>query len=145
MFCNITKRQIPLLSVQDSLYNFSYALKKLEKAVKGKELYQVIDDEIYPELVIKRSELTYEMSWKVIKRFLEYKGIICKYPRNCFKEALALGLISNEQIWLDIIETRNLTSHVYNFYEINPILDKMSAFLSAFTELKSNIEKELSK
>ncbi len=43
-----------LLRAQDGLYNFISALKKFEKAVKGKELYQVIDDEIYPELVIKR-------------------------------------------------------------------------------------------
>lgn len=132
-----------LIRAQDGLYNFNNVLKKFEVTVVDKANYQIIDDEIYPELVIKRFELTYEMSWKAIKRLLEYKGIICKFPLNCFKEAFSAKLISSEEIWLEIIETRNLASHVYNLYEINLILDKMPAYLSAFIELKNNIEKEL--
>jgi nucleotidyltransferase substrate binding protein (TIGR01987 family) len=64
---------------------------------------------------IKRFELCYELSWKLIKEILANLGIICKNPRDCFKQAFINDLIKDEDVWLDMIEDRNELVHQYEF------------------------------
>jgi len=54
--------------------------------------------DIYLDLVVKRFEFTYEMSWKCIKRYLDYIGIECHSPRDCFKEAFSQKIITDETV-----------------------------------------------
>jgi nucleotidyltransferase substrate binding protein (TIGR01987 family) len=89
---------------------------------------------------VKRFEFTYEMSWKAIKRCLDYLGIQCLSPRACFKEAYAQGLLKDEGIWLEMIEQRNLTSHVYDEAEIRGLLDRTVAYRDAYAELLRELE-----
>ncbi|MFH0734333.1 MAG: HI0074 family nucleotidyltransferase substrate-binding subunit [bacterium] len=129
------------LRAEDGLYNFTKAVNQFEKILNAKDtLYKDGYNDFYLDVLVKRFEFTYEMSWKAIKRFLEYNGITCNYPRNCFKEAYAQKLITDETIWLEMIESRNLTAHVYNEFEITPILDRVSLYLIAFLELKNKLE-----
>jgi nucleotidyltransferase substrate binding protein (TIGR01987 family) len=99
--------------------------------------------EIYLDLAVQRFEFTYEMSWKTLKRLLDFLGIDAKYPRAVFQEAYAAGLIKDEAVWLDMIEQRNLAAHIYDEYEILPILDKLEHYNRAFGELKNTIETSL--
>lgn len=65
--------------------------------------------------VIQRFEFTYELTWKLIKTYLEYEGIATvNTPRSAFKEAFAAGLILESDTWIDMIEDRNLSVHTYN-------------------------------
>lgn len=99
--------------------------------------------DIFLDLAVKRFEFTYEMSWKAIRRFLDFIGIEAKYPRACFKEAYAIGLLSKEAVWLEMIEQRNLTSDVYNQDEVKGILTRLRDFEEAFVELLSRLETKL--
>jgi len=128
------------LRAEDSLLNFSNALERFASAVdRRKEFYEKGDDDIYLDLAVKRFEFTYEMSWKAIKRYLDFTGIGCVSPRSCYKEAFAQGIITEEDVWLDMIEMRNLASHTYNEEEIKEIIDKLDRYTSAFTALKQTI------
>ena len=80
--------------------------------------------DIILDLTAQRFEFTYEMAWKALKRLLDYLGVDAKYPRAVFREAYLLRLIEDEAIWLDMIEMRNLSSHVYDESEIAVLLDK---------------------
>ncbi len=132
------------LRAEDGLFNFSRALERFVYIVdRQKEFYAAGDDDIYLDLVVKRFEFTFEMSWKVIKRYLDFTGIGCLNPRTCFKEAFSQGLIEEEDTWLDMIEMRNLSSHVYDEDEIKEILDRLDSYKRAFTKLKQNIESHL--
>jgi len=64
--------------------------------------------------VIKAYEFTFELSWKTLKDFLAYNGIDAKLPREVLKQAFATGLISDGQLWIDMLEERNLMAHTYN-------------------------------
>lgn len=44
---------------------------------------------------------------------------------NSLKEAFSQGLLDSESVWLDMIEQRNQTSHVYDENQIVEILDKL--------------------
>ena len=113
------------LRAEDGLYNFSQALDRFIKVVDTEKKFKEDGfEDVYLDLVVKRFEFTYEMSWKALKRYLSFLGIEVTNPRNVFKEAYAQSIISGETIWLDMIEQRNLSSHIYDELEISEILDK---------------------
>jgi nucleotidyltransferase substrate binding protein (TIGR01987 family) len=94
---------------------FEYSLNKLTDALeKLEEGLKKTKDQLDKDGVIQRFEFTFELLWETLRVFLEYQGIETKTPRNAFKEAFKLGIIKDEELSLDMIEDRNLTSHVYN-------------------------------
>ena len=67
--------------------------------------------------VIQRFEFTFELSWKMIKRFLEEYGL--EKPdglnnRELFRAAREQGLIDDPEKWFRYLKSRNFTSHVYD-------------------------------
>lgn len=129
------------LRAEDGLYNFSNALEKFESAVNRYEEFKNEGfEDIYLDLIVKRFEFTYEMSWKALKRYLEFLGFEIKNPRQSFKEGYSQQILENENVWLEMIEQRNLSSHVYDEIEISEILEKKDIFLEAFKKLKVQLE-----
>jgi nucleotidyltransferase substrate binding protein (TIGR01987 family) len=129
------------LRAEDGLYNFASALEKYESVVKRYEEFKSEGfGDVYLDLIVKRFEFTYEMSWKALKRYLEFLGFEVKNPRQTFKEGYAQQILDNENIWLDMIEQRNLSSHIYDEIETSEILDKKENYLKAFQKLKIQLE-----
>lgn len=91
------------------------AMQKLENAFSRlKGGVEVAKDELDKDGVIQRFEFTFELLWKTLKMFLEYQEIDVKSPRDSLKEAFRMGLIDDEEIYLDMLEDKNLTSHIYD-------------------------------
>lgn len=129
------------LRAQDGLHNFSNALDRFASAVDRYEEFKNEGfEDVYLDLIVKRFEFTYEMSWKALKRYLEFLGFEPKSPRMTFKEAYAQQLIEDEDVWLEMIEQRNLTSHIYDESEIEEILNKRELYKETFTQLKAKLE-----
>jgi nucleotidyltransferase substrate binding protein (TIGR01987 family) len=94
--------------LDDSLTNLSKALANLERA-----LLIPRDRELVVEGTIQRFEVTIELFWKTLKRALEYEGFAPKTPRESVRQAFQIGWIHDEDLWLDMLDSRNTTSHVY--------------------------------
>jgi nucleotidyltransferase substrate binding protein (TIGR01987 family) len=106
--------------------NFKKALAKLDQAVKHiQSLYYVEGsfdesllkegDDLMKEGLIQRFEYTHELAWNVMKDFLNERGSTPLYgSKDATREAFATGLIANGQIWMEMIGSRNKTSHTYN-------------------------------
>lgn len=63
---------------------------------------------------IKNFELTYELSWKVMKLLLQFReGENLPSTSAVIKKAFSYGLIPDEKEWLDMIQLRNKAVHVY--------------------------------
>lgn len=90
------------------IQNFEKALQRLKEAVEQAE------DDLDKDGVIQRFEFTAELLWKTLKAVLEYQGIECYSPRNCIKEAFKANIIDDNEVILDMLEDRNLSSHVYD-------------------------------
>lgn len=92
------------------------ALNKFKKSFL--KLKEGLDKENITELerdgLIQRFEFTFDTFWKTIKIFLKYSGFECSSPRECIKIAFKTGLIPNDEIFLDMLEDRNTSSHIYN-------------------------------
>jgi len=92
-----------------------YSLKKLKDACKKlEEGINQTKDELDRDGVIQRFEFTFELLWKALKIYLEHKGVIVKTPRDSFVEAFRINLISDEKIFLDMLEDRNNTAYIYD-------------------------------
>jgi nucleotidyltransferase substrate binding protein (TIGR01987 family) len=67
----------------------------------------------WPKAQCNVLEFVIELFWKTLKRALEYEGKTTKTPRETLKETYAVGWISDETLWLDMLDCRNETSHLY--------------------------------
>jgi nucleotidyltransferase substrate binding protein (TIGR01987 family) len=64
---------------------------------------------------LQRFEFTHELAWKVLKDYLEYEGHQgITGSRSASRLAFSLGLVSDGQVWMDMIESRNRTLHTYD-------------------------------
>ena len=89
--------------------NFEKAFKHLKIAVAKADL-----SELEKAGVIQTYEFTFELAWKTLKDFLEAKGVEVKFPRDVIKEAFKYELIEDGELWMDMLQKRNLMSHTYN-------------------------------
>ncbi len=90
--------------------NYRKALTRLQKFIDKGEL-----SELEEQGLIKAFEYTYELAWNTIKDFLEYKGQTDIYgSRDAIRKAFELGLIDDGENWMDMLKSRNKTSHTYN-------------------------------
>lgn len=90
--------------------DYQNAYKRLKESTELDESNDIIVD-----AVIQRFEFTFEMSWKLMKIYLEYEGIQdAQSPRSTIKAAFKHGLIENGDEWIGMMLDRNRTSHVYD-------------------------------
>ena len=120
--------------------NFSNAFKQLKLARNLKKERNFTELEL--QGVIQAFEITQELSWKVLKDFLEEQGVSDLFgSKNVVREAFNVGLISNGEIWLDMIKTRNLTSHIYDESEILKLLDViLESYIDVFLQFEENMK-----
>ncbi len=132
------------LRAEDGLYNFSNALQRLNSIIERKEaLIEEGFEDVYLDIIVKRFEFTYETAWKALKRYLEFLGLEANNPRSTFKEAYSQGLLQDQEVWLDMIEQRNISSHVYDESQIKELLEKIELYRQAFMQVQLEIQKGL--
>lgn len=106
----------------------------------------IIDDidELIKEGIIQRFEYTHELAWNVMKDYAEYQGNSeIRGSRDATKEAFKMKLISNGSEWMDMIVSRNKTTHTYNEDTANEIFLKViNDYYPLFVDFK-NIMKGL--
>jgi nucleotidyltransferase substrate binding protein (TIGR01987 family) len=64
--------------------------------------------------VIKAYDFSFELSWKTLKDLLAFEGIDALLPREVLRQAFACGLVSDGQLWIEMLEQRNLMVHTYD-------------------------------
>lgn len=94
--------------IKISVGNYSRAVQKFTEGIEK------ADDDLYRDGVIQRFEFTFELFWKTLRLILQYEGFECRSPRSCIKEAFKNEYIVDDELYLDMLEDRNRTSHVYD-------------------------------
>ena len=125
---------------------FEHFLKAFKQLKNAKELKAERNfTELELQGVIQTFEVTQELSWKVMKDFLEEQGRTDLFgSKNAVKEAFNVGLISNGEVWLEMIKIRNLTSHIYDENEILKILNQiLNDFIISFSEFETKMKNYL--
>ncbi len=93
--------------------NFDRAVRLLREPFE-RDIASLSDLE--KEGTIQRFELAVELGWKTLKDYLEHEGrtIQPATPRQVCKEGFAAGILKDGQVWIDMLDHRNLLSHTYD-------------------------------
>lgn len=120
--------------------NYNRALSKLTDAVKNTALAQFSDLE--KEGIIQRFEYTHELAWNVMKDYLEYQGnSSIGGSRDATREAFKINLLKDGEAWMDMIKSRNQTTHTYNEETAEEIFEKIvSNYYSFFVSFQQKME-----
>ncbi len=102
-----------------AIVNFKNALISLEQGIKEAK------SELQKDGVIQRFEFTFELLWKTLKIFLNDEGVECNSPKDCLKKAFKYELISDEQVFLDMLIDRNNSTHIYSKEESEEIFGRI--------------------
>jgi nucleotidyltransferase substrate binding protein (TIGR01987 family) len=97
--------------------------------------------------LIQAFEFTHELAWNTLKDFLESRGVQNLYgSKDVTRAAFQSGLIENGEAWMDMIQSRNLTSHTYDEATaaliVSAILDAYFEELEALRAKLDELKKE---
>lgn len=122
--------------------NFQRALKQLSLAMDLKAQRPLSDLE--QQGLIQGFEFTHELAWNVLKDYLDMEGIQGLIgSRSTAREAFKRGLVMDGEVWMDMIEKRNLSSHTYNQTVALTIVEAIAErYYPAFCELQQRFAKE---
>lgn len=131
-----------------ALNKLTQAVEYIKKNVTGEDEpiedddLDFVLDEIIKEGLIQRFEYTHELAWNVMKDYAAYQGnSSIGGSRDATREAFQLQLISDGRIWMDMIGSRNKTSHTYNEETADEIYAKIiNRYYDAFLEFEKNME-----
>ncbi len=90
--------------------NFDKAFSQLKEAVELARRRQL--SKLEAQGLIQGFEYTHELAWNTLKDFLEEHGTQNLYgSRDTTRAAFRAGLIENGEIWMAMIQSRNLTTY----------------------------------
>lgn len=119
--------------------NFEKSVNALERAVEIKN-----PSETEKGGIIQFYEIAFELAWKTIKDYLEAGGYIVKSPCEAIKQAFQIELITNGETWLEALDDRNLTTHIYDEQIAEKIVSKIkSTYFHLLKELYSKFSDEI--
>ena len=126
---------------QQRFENFERALRLLEEALQDVGALS----ELEQQGVIQRFEFTWELAWKTLKDYLVFSGVSFDQvtPKSVIKQAFAAKLIADGQLWVDMMNYRNLLAHTYDeavFTEAVGLIAER--YVHAFEEMHAFLKKE---
>ena len=126
------------------LANFRRAQRQVQSAIEL-SLQRPLS-ELEQQGLIQAFEYTHELAWNVMKDYLaQVGGVRLIGSRDTTRAAFAAALIEDGENWMDMIVSRNLTSHTYNLDTARALAKKISdtytTLFNAFEEKMSEIER----
>ncbi len=140
--------------------NFNKALNKLTEAIEfirknllnkenriENDYTEEILDEILKEGLIQRFEYTFEMAWNVMKDYALYQGNPdLGGSKDAIRYAFSINIISEGDLWMEMIQSRIKTSHTYNEEIANEIYLKIiNSYHSLFLSFQKVMEDKMQK
>ncbi|MCP4251816.1 MAG: nucleotidyltransferase [Candidatus Scalindua sp.] len=105
--------------------NFEKACNKLEN-VLGFYIKEP-ENELYQMALVQSFEFTFELGWKTLKDYLSYSGIKkISLPRDVIKQGFHHHIIEDGQMWIKMMEDRNLMAHTYSEKNAQKAVTKIS-------------------
>ena len=138
------------ISNEGGLMNLDELKQKFEDYCRACEKLQlaltkdISADDLYLDGVIQRFEFCFELSWKLMKAYLSFEGIEANSPRSSIRESFKIGLITEAEEWLDMLEKRNLSSHTYDEETAREIYQHISQkYISLLVNFRDVLQSKL--
>jgi len=115
------------------LEDFRRTISRLEEALSLEKT------DIVRDSAIKRFEMCFDLAWKNIQIYARNEGVECHSPRGCLKSAFQLNLIDYDERWLEMLEDRNLTVHMYKERYAEEVFARLPKHLDLFKSLAQRL------
>ena len=132
-----------------SLYldNLAKSIDTLERSVKTANRVDDSDEDLQETVragVIQHFEVAYELSWKLMQRWLQ-ENIGVDYVKGLdrsdfYRLAAENRLITDAERWMDYHRARNATSHTYNEEAAENVFAEATEFVHDSKQLLSVLE-----
>ena len=117
--------------ISDSYDEFSRHLHVLARAP-----LQDLENEFIISGIIDKFFIQFELGWKVLKELLRYEGkatAASGSPREIIKAAYRCFDFLEEDVWLDMLRTRNDLTHIYDSARARALVTEiLTRFIPAF-------------
>lgn len=111
---------------QQRFENYKKALAQLNLAISLSKQRSL--SELEKQGIIQVFEFTHELSWNVMKDYFAYQGNPeITGSRDAIRESFNKGLITEGEGWMEMIKSRNQSSHTYNQAIANDLVVKIIA------------------
>ena len=130
--------------LKQNLANYDRALVSLEANIKKiKKLPQNAEDfDIYRDSTIQRFEYSIELAKKLMGNFIDYIDKRVHGQKIILKKAFEFELIDDD-IWFEMIDDRNITSHEYSENLAKELLYKIFEYAVKLRELHNRVDKKI--
>jgi nucleotidyltransferase substrate binding protein (TIGR01987 family) len=93
--------------------------------------------------LIQAFECTHELAWNVLKDYLESQGVQGVVgSKGATREAFKNGLLADGEVWMDMIKSRNQTSHTYNEKTANEIAEAiLTRYYAQFSQFQARFSR----
>lgn len=122
------------------LQSYSRALSLLRSALANGP--DALND-LEKEGTVQRFEYTVELAWKTLKDYLEHSGVelVSVTPKSVVKAGFAARVLADGQLWIDMLDHRNVLSHKYDATLLGKGLAEIQArYLPALEALQQYLE-----
>jgi nucleotidyltransferase substrate binding protein (TIGR01987 family) len=122
-------------------HNFGGALSQLAEAVELAGQREL--SKLEKQGMIQAFEFTHELAWNTLKDFLKNRGVQNLYgSKDATREAFKTGLIENGETWMDMIKSRNQTTHIYDEALVAEIVNVIiNDYFKEFNALQARMNK----
>jgi nucleotidyltransferase substrate binding protein (TIGR01987 family) len=121
--------------------NFDRAYTKFKMALEYH--LKEPDHELFQLALIQTFEFTFELGWKTVKDYLSYSGISkVTLPREVIKHGFQNRIIDDGQMWIDMMQDKNLMAHTYSEENAKKALGKITDSYHAGIEQLHSFFKE---
>lgn len=133
---------LELNSLRKAVNSLERAIRVAQNEIKGP--VDTDHEEVIRAGVIQNFELTYELCWKFIKRWLEGNASPANVDgltmKELFRMAAEKKLIDDVEPWFGYHRNRNMTSHTYEPSTANEVYESTVRFLEDAQRLLNNLE-----
>ncbi len=92
--------------------------------------------------LIQAFEFTHELAWNTLRDYLFYQGNADIHgSRDASREAFRQGLVEDGDVWMNMIKSRNMSSHTYNRKTAEAIINAvLNEYYPGFRRLEKKLE-----
>ena len=121
------------------LDSFKRARAQLQSAVDLSQQRGL--SELEQQGLIQAFEFTHELAWNVMKDYLHSLGSTALIAsRDSTRAAFKAALIDEGENWMDMIASRNLSTHTYNRDTANALMQKIT---QTYADLLAKFEQKM--
>lgn len=134
-------------NLTNSYHGLATSIARYQKALSDNNADLDTKEERRDSL-IKRFELTYDLLWKYLREYMIItQGVTADSPRKVFQQCLSLGLTNDKETseLIDLIEDRNLTTHVYDVELANQVADDIQRHHAVIDKIIEKVSIEIIK